>query len=305
MTPAQTHVAAIDIGTNSTRLLLADGSGAWVDKRATVTRLGEGVDATGEFGQAPMERTWAVLASYGETLRQFEVSAVRAVATSACRDASNRDVFLDTAAELIGVRPEVIGGEEEAELAFRGARAGLPSSPAPFAVIDVGGGSTEIVVGDRSPTYARSFDIGSVRTSERLAPNRPMPEDQWEAARAWATEVFSEVEIGEEPNTVVGVAGTFTSLAAIHLDLDHYDPHEVEGTEISLAALWGMASTLGAMDTAAVAAIPSVESARAYVLPAGAIVACSAVEALGSDSVIVSEHDNLDGIVAGLLSAFG
>lgn len=295
------HVAAIDIGTNSTRLLLADAQGSWVDKRATVTRLGEGVDATGEFGQAPMERTWAVLASYAETLQQFDVSAVRAVSTSACRDATNRDVFLDTAHEILGVRPEVIGGEEEAELAFRGARAGLPDAPSPFAVIDVGGGSTEIVVGEQSPSFARSFDIGSVRMSERVAPERPMPADQWEAARRWAAEVFAEVQLVEQPVTLVGVAGTFTSLAAIHLELDHYDPHEVEGTEISLARLWELASDLASMDTAAVAAIPSVEPARSYVLPAGSVVACSAVAALGGESVIVSEHDNLDGIVAGLV----
>ena len=293
-------VAAIDIGTNSTRLLLADDQGNWIDKRAVVTRLGEGVDAHGEFGDAPMARTWAVLASYAESMEQFHVTAGRAVTTSAARDAANRDVFLDQAAEILGFRPEVIGGEEEADLAFAGARSGYPDVPEPLAVIDVGGGSTEVVVGDESPGYRVSFDIGSVRTSERVAPDRPMPADQWGRAVLWAREVFEDIE-ASQPASVIGVAGTYTSLAGIHLDLEAYDPHQVEGTRLALDAVWAMAERLASMTTDEVARLPSIDPARAYVLPAGSIVAAAALEALGGEEIIVSEHDNLDGIVASLI----
>lgn len=295
------NVAAIDIGTNSTRLLIADDQGHWIDRRAVVTRLGQGVDADGAFGIEPMERTWAVLTSYAQAVQQLEVHRVRAVATSAARDASNRDEFLGRAKEILGVEPEVISGEEEAALAFKGARAGFAEEPAPFAVVDVGGGSTEIAVGDAAPTYGHSFDIGSVRMSERLAPDRPMPEAQFATAQSWARSVFADIDA--RPAAIVGVAGTFTSLAGIHLDLDHYRPDLIEGTAISLHDMWRMAGELAAMTTDAIAAYPSVDPARAYVLPAGTIVAAAAVESLGGTSVRVSEHDNLDGIVAGLLGS--
>lgn len=293
-------VAAIDIGTNSTRLLIADEAGQWIDRRAVVTRLGQGVDADGAFGFEPMERTWAVLTSYAQAMQQLAVGRVRVVATSAARDAANRDEFLGRAKEILGVEPEVISGPEEAALAFAGARSSFKEEPAPFAVVDVGGGSTEIAVGDTTPTYERSFDIGSVRVSERLAPDRPMPDEQFAGAQDWAREVFADVDA--RPASIVGVAGTFTSLAGIHLELDHYRPDLIEGTAISLHDLWRMAATLAAMSTDSIAAHPSVDPARAYVLPAGTIVAAAAVESLGGISVRVSEHDNLDGMVAELIA---
>lgn len=290
------RLAAIDIGTNSTRLLISDELGTSLERRATVTGLGQDVDATGAFGIEPMKRTWSVLASYAAAIEQHAVGRLRAIATSAARRASNRDEFLDRAGEILGLRPDVISGEEEASLAFVGSRAAFPQAPAPFAVIDVGGGSTEVAIGDRTPGFLASYEIGSVRMSERVAPSRPMPPGEVETSRRWARSVFAALE-NLRPATVVGVAATFTSLAAIHAELERYDPDLIEGRSIGLPDLWRIADELAAMSTDSVADFPGIDPARAYVLPAGAIVAATAVESLGAASVVVTGHDSLDGVV--------
>ncbi|MGH9168823.1 MAG: exopolyphosphatase, partial [Acidimicrobiia bacterium] len=157
------RVAAVDIGTNSVRLLVAGPGRRWLERRVRVVRLGEGVDETGRLAEAAITRAVSVLEEYGEAIRRWDVERAEAVATSALRDAENREEFLALAERALGVRPEVIDGEEEASLAFRGALAGLAGHPPPFLVVDVGGGSTEFVFGSGVPEYSVSIDIGSVR----------------------------------------------------------------------------------------------------------------------------------------------
>lgn len=302
-------VAAVDIGTNTTRLLIADhrhedlfdGSRLeWLDRRVTVTRLGQGVDQTGVLADAAMGRTVAVLAGYGEALRSWGVDSVRAVATSATRDAANSETFLDRAELALGVRPDVISGADEAELSFRGARSGV-ATDRPALVIDVGGGSTEFVQGKEQMVYAVSVDIGSVRLTERELPNAPPAEWQLAAARERADEVFESIELPGPPSAVIGVAGTFTSVAAIILGLATYDPERVHGTELTTEALASTTNRLAGMSLAELEDIPSLDPARAPVVLGGAVVAERALAITGVGTVTVSEADILDGVALSLV----
>lgn len=298
------RVAAVDIGTNTTRLLVADYRSqdlfageqlSWRDRRVTITGLGEGVDATGNLAEDAIGRTVAVLAGYGEAIRAWEVDNVRAIATSATRDAANRETFLQRAALALGARPEVVSGAQEAELAFRGATAGLDTEH-PVLVIDLGGGSTEFVQGSAEMEYAVSVDIGSIRLTERHLGAQPADEAVVGTARRAADDALARVTLPEAPATVVGVAGTFTALAAIALDLDTYDPVVVDGTTLSLDDLRALVERLAAMTVEEVAAIPSMEPARAPVMLGGAIVAERALASTGAAALTVSESDVLDGL---------
>ena len=296
MAGALLRVAAVDIGTNSARMLRADVDGGvvrWVEHRVVVTGLGRGVDTARRFDPAAVERTLRVLAAYGDGVGDTE--AMRAVATSATRDASDRDGFLDAAAEALGVRPEVITGEEEAMLSFAGATAGADGDP-PYLVIDPGGGSTEFVYGTGRPETAVSIDIGSVRLTERLLPERPPAAAALVAAVAEVGEMFEAVDLPGRPETVIGVGGTFTSLGAIALDLPAYDGAAVHRSVLTLRRMVGLEANLGGMTVEETAAIPSLDPARAPVLLAGAVVANAAVAKSGRDRVTVSEADILDGI---------
>ncbi len=302
--------AAVDIGTNTVRLLVAEipGGGAqvqWLERRSTVVRLGEGVDRTGRLDEKAIDRTVAALAEFHSILGGWPDIEVRAIATSATRDATNREQFLDRAATALGFRPEMITGDEEASLSFAGAAAGV-GSPGPFLVIDPGGGSTEFVFGEDRPETSISVDIGSVRLTERLLPHHPATADEIEVARRHVDELFARhVALPTAPGTVLGVAGTFTSLAAIHLDLAVYDPDTVHGTVLGGDDLAGLTDRLGAMSIAEVAAIPSVEAGRAPVLLGGAVVAERAAIHVRATAVTVSERDILDGIVADLARRSG
>ncbi len=298
------RVAAVDVGTNSVRLLVVEKTGAGVvevERRTVITRLGEGVDRTRRLDPTAIARTLAVLAAFRERLTILGVDVVRAVATSACRDATNRDQFLAPAAEVLEEVPEVISGEVEAGLAFRGAISGVDGPP-PWLVVDVGGGSTEFVYGEEAPEYLVSVDVGSVRLTERTVPDRPAPPPQLEAARREVVRALRGVQLPAPPRTPIGVAGTFTSLAAFALDLPAYDAERVHGSRLTAAMCGRLVDRLAAMTVAETAAIPSLDPARAPVLLGGAIVVATVLAELRLAELAVSERDLLDGVALGLLS---
>ena len=293
------RVAAGDIGTNSTRLLIAEVAGGRViplQRRVVVTGLGFGVDRTGCLAEEAVGRTLEVLAGFGETARAAGVAALRMVATAAVRAAvGNREEFLDRAEAALGVRPAVISGPEEAVLSFEGATGGIVG-PAPYLVIDVGGGSTEFVYGTAAPESVDSIDLGSRRMTERYLPRLPAEPGEIVAARASAAQAFAGVSLPGVPGTVVGVGGTYTSLGAITLGLPVYDPERVHGAVVPLARLESLVERLAGMSLDQVAALPSLDPARAPVLLGGAVVSAEALRRSGRGEVVVSEADLLDGI---------
>lgn len=298
------RVAAVDIGTNTVRLLVAEarapglpGHGPLVelDRRREVVRLGEGVDATGRFSEAALDRTLATLTTFGEALRSWRPDAVGVVATSATRDAVNRDEFLDSVELALGSRPEVISGDREARLSFAGTVSAF-GGDVPTVVVDLGGGSTEFVYGTTTVGYAVSVDIGSVRLTERVLGEGPHDAVALDRARAHVDALFAAVRLPAVPERTIGVAGTFTSLAALHLGLEGYDGEVVHGTTVSLEGLTSLCGRLAEMTTGEIAALGSVDPRRAGVLTAGAIIAERSLVAVGVDAVVVSEADLLDGI---------
>ena len=306
------RVAAIDIGTNTVRLLVAEsrppglpGHGPLVDldRRVEVVRLGQGVDATGRLAADAIARTIAELEKFGDAVRSWRPDRVRVVATSATRDATNREQFLDAVELAVGTRPVVIGGDREAQLAFAGVRSAL-GGDTPIVVVDLGGGSTEFVYGHAHVEYAISVDIGSVRLTERLLGEGPHDRATLDAARSHVDEMCRDVVLPGSPECAVGVAGTFTSLAAIHLGLSTYDSDRVDGCRMTASDLGRVADRLGSMRTADIASLGPVDDRRAGVLTAGAIVAERALSATRCAGVVVSEADLLDGVAlwaAGLI----
>jgi exopolyphosphatase / guanosine-5'-triphosphate,3'-diphosphate pyrophosphatase len=304
------RVAAIDCGTNSIRLLVADTvDGRLVDvtREMRIVRLGEGVDRTGSLAPQALERTRAALADYAATIRANGVERVRMVATSATRDAANRDVFVSMVREVLGRDPEVISGREEAALSFAGAVASLRDLRGPVMVADIGGGSTELVVG--SPDGAgglrsRSMDVGCVRMTERHLRSDPPTPDQIEAAVADVRQAIDQVR-GDVPlydvGAFVGVAGTVTTVAAIALGLDHYDAAAIHGRVMSATEVHDVTARLLAMTHDERAALPVMHPGRVDVIGAGALILRTLVEATGVTEVIASEHDILDGIALSLL----
>lgn len=288
------NVGVVDIGTNSMRLLITDGVievGRWVE----VTGLGRGVDLTRQISDEAMERTLPVLSRFGELMDEGKVERRTAFATSAAREAVNRDVFFDRAEIALGVRPQVISGGREGILAFDGATAGL-DAPDPIVVCDIGGGSTEFVSSDQSI----SVDIGSVRLTDRGFGTRPATEEMVNDARGRVRSFFSHHDLGQVA-TLVGVAGTWTSLAAIDQELPEYDRDLVHHYVLGRERLSGLVSYLSSLTIEETAAIPSLDPNRAPVILAGAVVAEAAVELAGVDEVIISERDTLDGAAMELL----
>ena len=286
------RVGVVDIGTNSMRLLVTDGHeevGRWVE----VTGLGSGVDATGELGADAVNETIAVFSSFAEIMEHHDVDRRAAIATSATRDASNRDEFMERATLVLGVRPQVISGSREGRLAYSGATAGLDRGR--YVVSDIGGGSSEFVTPDQSI----SIDIGSVRLTDRILTDRPPSGSQLEGAQAHVRELFSAVEMDGD---LIGVAGTWTSLGGIDLDLGTYDRSRVHHHRLTRERLAALVENLAAMTVEETAAIPSLDPGRAPVILAGAVVASGVMDAVGAASVLVSEHDTLDGLAAELLA---
>jgi len=296
------RVGAVDIGTNTVRLLVADCSAARFDEVArhvTITRLGQDVDGSGVLHPDAIGRTLGVLREYGTILDALEVGPRRAVATSAVRDVANADEFLDVAAALVGVRPEVISGEIEARLAFRGATSAC-RAPAgdgeAILVIDIGGGSTEFVAGFTEPVYSVSVDVGSVRLTERHLATSPPPGPAMARAHRHVADLL-EAGLELPPvGRVIGVAGTYTTLVATHLGLPQYDRAAVDGAELTDQDLRGLVERLAVLTVDEIAQIPSMDPGRAPVILGGAIIAELALAAAGHNRLTVSENDILDGI---------
>jgi len=297
------RVGAVDIGTNTVRLLVIDATEAGtteVAKEVAVTRLGHGVDSTGVLDAAAVARTIAVLEGYGTIMDELGVSARRAIATSASRDAGNAEQFQREAEAVLGVRPEVIDGGLEARLSFRGATHRSTHAGVTL-VIDPGGGSTEFVAGSAEPNYVHSVDIGSVRLTERHLGHQPADPAGVVAARDHVRNLFAvELEL-PVVDRVVGVAGTFCSLAAMHLELDGYSRDAVDGTVMCRHVLATLTARLAAMSLEEIVAVPSMDPQRGPVMLGGAIVAEEALIATGHHTVMVSENDILNGVALSLL----
>ncbi|MFJ9829640.1 exopolyphosphatase [Streptomyces sp. NPDC101160] len=300
-----TRVAGIDCGTNSIRLLVADvhpvtGELIELDRRMTIVRLGQGVDKTGRLAPEALERTFAACRAYAEVVKEFGVGAdrLRFVATSASRDAENREEFVDGVVGILGVEPEVITGDQEAEFSFTGATGELHGDDRRL-VVDIGGGSTEFVVGNKHVEAARSVDIGCVRLTERHVRHDPPTAEEVAAIRAdvrAALDLAAETVPVTEAETLVGLAGSVTTVAAIALGLPEYDSERVHHSRISRAQVDEVVARLLGSTHDERAAIPVIHPGRVDVIIAGALVLEEIMERTGAAEVVVSEHDILDGI---------
>lgn len=288
------RVGAVDIGTNSMRLLISDGQRE-MKRLVEVTGLGEGVDRTGRLSKVSVERTIEVLCRFGDLMGSESVERRKAIATSAARDAANREEFFDRAEEVLGTRPILISGDEEARLAWDGAAMGLEIGGG-VVVCDIGGGSTELVREDARV----SVDIGSVRLTDRILEHRPARAGEMAEARAHVSEALAGV--GFEAESVVGIAGTWTSLAAVDLALVEYDAEKVHGHKLERDRLEALVERLTLLSVEETAAIPSLDPKRAPVILAGSVVAAGVLAALGADYATISERDTLDAVVADLLA---
>jgi exopolyphosphatase/guanosine-5'-triphosphate,3'-diphosphate pyrophosphatase len=297
------NVAAVDIGTNSVRLLVGDvdaGGGALttIDRRMHITRLGEGVHATRRLAPAAVERTLAVLREYHDAIEEHGVTKVRATATSAARDAENRDDFFTAAKTALGVEPELLSGEEEARLSFAGATTGL-HAPAPYLVLDIGGGSTEFVFGTTEPEALCSIDVGCVRVTEQwLHSDPPAPEElsnAVSAVRDELTDVDRAIPELRDARTLLGLAGTVTTVAAVEQGLP-YDRDRIHHFRLTRAAVEDVFRTLALEPASERRHNPGLEPERVDVIVGGAIVLVSILRSFDFDEVLVSENDILDGL---------
>jgi exopolyphosphatase / guanosine-5'-triphosphate,3'-diphosphate pyrophosphatase len=300
-----TRVAAIDCGTNSVRLLIADlpsdnGALADVTREMKIVRLGQGVDRTGRLAPDAIERTRVALAEYAAQIHGLDVDRVRMVATSATRDAANAGDFHDMVVATLGVEPEVVTGNEEARLSFTGAVRGLPAdTPRPVLVVDIGGGSTEFVLGDGTVEAAVSVDIGCVRMTERHLRDDPPTAEQIAAARADIEAAVARALAtvpGQRARTVVGLAGSVTTVTALAMGLESYQPERIHHSRVSRAAVDAVTDRLLGMTHAQRLELPVMHPGRADVIGAGALILAVILNGLGADSVVASEHDILDGI---------
>jgi exopolyphosphatase/guanosine-5'-triphosphate,3'-diphosphate pyrophosphatase len=304
-----TTVAAIDCGTNSTRLLIARGDAGrreTLERQATITRLGAGVDANGTLDPAAMARTLEVLARYRAVMDDHGVERIRISATSAARDAANREEFFAAAAAVIGARPELLSGAEEARLSFLGATAELEPGLGPFLVVDIGGGSTEFAVGPGGgePDGVISVELGCVRLTEQyLHRDPPAPEELAAAlsvAEAHLDDVVRELPASKEAALMVGLAGTVTTVAAVELGLTRYDADRIHHFRLTRAAVEDVFRTLATEARADRIHNPGLEEARADVIVGGLCVLVAVLRHFGVAECLVSEADILDGMAAGI-----
>jgi exopolyphosphatase / guanosine-5'-triphosphate,3'-diphosphate pyrophosphatase len=316
-----TRVAAIDCGTNSIRLLVADidterGTLRDVDRRMEIVRLGQGVDRTGHLAPDALERTLAACRRYAAVIGATGAQRLRFVATSATRDVDNRDELVAGVLAALGVEPEVVSGDEEAALAFTGASRELLSAglEQPMLVVDIGGGSTEFILGGRGAQgegargaavgAARSVDVGCVRMTERHLRSDPPTGEQIAAARAdvdAAISLAGETVALADARSLVGLAGSVTTVAAMALDLSSYQPERIHHARIPAADVHDVAERLLAMTHEQRAALPFLHPGRVDVIGAGALVLAAILERVPVDEVVVSEHDILDGIAWSLV----
>ncbi|MFF3495647.1 exopolyphosphatase [Streptomyces sp. NPDC002795] len=308
-----TRVAAIDCGTNSIRLLVADanpetGELVDLDRRMTIVRLGQGVDKTGRLAPEALERTFAACREYAEVIKEHGAEKLRFVATSASRDAENRADFVSGVLDILGVEPEVITGDQEATFSFTGATkelTGRADLDKPYLVVDIGGGSTEFVVGDDTVRAARSVDIGCVRMTERHlvaedgAVTDPPSPAQIEAIRqdiGEALDLVTQTVPLTSARTLVGLAGSVTTVAALALGLSEYDSTAIHHSRISFDKVAELTDWLLESTHDQRALKPVIHPGRVDVIASGALVLRLIMEWIGAREVVVSEHDILDGI---------
>ena len=311
---AVVRVAAIDCGTNSVRRLVADvdraaGRLSDVDRRLEIVRLGQGVDATGRLGAEPLARTFRALRTYREIIAETSASAVRMVATSATRDAVNADEFVAGVRDILAIEPEVLSGEDEARLSFTGATAELAGDAAPYLVTDIGGGSTEFVLGEPGAmTAGVSVNIGCVRMTERHLRHDPPGGGEIAAARAdidAALDVVASKIPVSSARTLVGLAGSVTTVAALVLGLDSYQAERIHHSRVSAAAVREVTASLLGQTRAERARLAVMHPGRVDVIGGGALVLTQIMERFGFDEVLVSEHDILDGLAWSLATGAG
>jgi exopolyphosphatase / guanosine-5'-triphosphate,3'-diphosphate pyrophosphatase len=305
-----TRVAAIDCGTNSIRLLIAEPNGLGglkdLERRLEIVRLGQGVDASGEFHPDALRRTFAAVEEYAELIKKADVAVERVhfVATSAARDVKNRGTFIAGVQERLGVLPDVISGETEARLSFLGALSRVSPEGEPVLVMDIGGGSTELITGSaRGEIHSGiSLDIGSVRVTERFLKQNPVVEDDLDRAAEYVDELLAGCGVDfDSIGAWIGVAGTATTLAGVYLELDRYDREKVHGSRMSLRAIEKLLHQLAGMTVEEIRALPSMQPGRADVITGGALVESRIGARLNVSELIVSESDILDGIALELI----
>jgi exopolyphosphatase / guanosine-5'-triphosphate,3'-diphosphate pyrophosphatase len=307
-------VAAIDLGTNSTRVLVArpapSGRLDTLIRRNTITRLGEAVDATGRLGDAAVERTLACLRTYQPLIEEHGVERVRVAATSAARDAANRETFFDAVESVVGARPELLSGQEEGRLSFQGATGELDPALGRFLVVDIGGGSTEFILGAADPAIevegVLSVDVGCVRLTEKFLQHDPPQPEELTAAislvEAYLEDVRRELPGVADVRTLVGVAGTITTVAAVEIGLATYDRDRIHHFRLTREAAEDVFRTLATESRADRIHNPGLEEARADVIVGGCCVLVAIMRRLGYDEMVVSEADILDGLAVSLLA---
>jgi exopolyphosphatase/guanosine-5'-triphosphate,3'-diphosphate pyrophosphatase len=307
-----TRVAAVDCGTNSIRLLIADVNGdelVDVHRELRIVRLGQGVDGSGRLVPEALARTETALQDYAGLVRHHRADAVRMVATSATRDAANRNEFAAMVTKVLGVPPEVITGEEEAALSFLGAVHSLPHVTGRVVVADIGGGSTELIAGPADGSASlqvHSMDVGCVRMTERHLRADPPDADQIAATvrdvRHALDRAVEDVSLAE-PAALIGVAGTVTTVAALAMGLDCYDPGRIHGATVPAGAVDAVTTMLLAMTHDERAALPVMHTGRIDVIGGGALILRTVMGTMGASQVVASEHDILDGIALRLAAS--
>jgi len=302
------RVGVVDVGTNSVRILVADGDGTALgdlERDLTITRLGEGVDRDRLLGAGPLRRTVAAIAGYVERSRAHNAEAIRIIATSAVRDAANRDDFVDAVRRTTDIEPVILTGDQEARLGFLGATIDV-AAPGPYLVVDIGGGSTELVRGTTDAERFISLDIGSVRLSERHIHNDPPKPDELDAVAADADNHLGEAArtLGDQDaKTMLGLAGTITSVAAIALGLDGYDRDAIHHSRLTSGQIADVRARLTAMTSEERRALPAMPPGREDVIVAGVVILERVMHRFGSDACLVSETDILDGVALDVMRA--
>ena len=302
------QVAVIDCGTNSIRLLIAEISGSnfkEVIRTMEIVRLGQGVDENKAFHPDAINRTLLAVKSFKEIIDKNKVDRIRFCATSATRDASNRNIFIDGVRDILNIQVEVIPGEEEAALSFTGATYQLDQGSGPFLVVDIGGGSTEFVYGDKKVISAKSVNIGCVRMSERHLINQPPTMDQIASAIVDIDIAITQAAVSVPINSaksLIAVAGTATTVAAAALDLSKYDRDLIHLSKISADKVHKVAQMFQSMSKSEISALPYMHEGRVDVITAGSLVLSRVMAATGATEFVASESDILDGMAFSLIN---
>jgi exopolyphosphatase/guanosine-5'-triphosphate,3'-diphosphate pyrophosphatase len=302
------QVAVIDCGTNSIRLLIAETSGSTIKeviRTMEIVRLGQGVDENKAFHPDAINRTLLAVKSFKEIIDKNKVDRIRFCATSATRDASNRNIFIDGVRDILNIQVEVIPGEEEAALSFTGATYQLDQGSGPFLVVDIGGGSTEFVYGDKKVISAKSVNIGCVRMSERHLTNQPPTMDQIASAIVDIDIAITQAAVSVPINSaksLIAVAGTATTVAAAALDLSKYDRDLIHLSKISADKVHKVAQMFQSMNKSEISALPYMHEGRVDVITAGSLVLSRVMAATGATEFVASETDILDGMAFSLIN---